>query len=260
MLLAAMTLTSRGQKTLVVDGGGYGLADTVLYYVPSQYSQDSLARPAVILLHGYGGSHRQWPGISPLQDLADDYGMVILCPDGFKDSWYIDSRQGNYATFFAADVMREISALPEVDSLQMFITGLSMGGHGALHLMIKCPGRFLAAGSMSGVLDLRQSSLAKTSLARLLGPQGAGNPNWAKFSAVDNVEAVANANTPLIISCGAQDYLIECNRTFARKCSALGINVVYTESPGRHERPYWRITLPEHLRFFRKYINKSINY
>jgi S-formylglutathione hydrolase FrmB len=35
-----------------------------------------------------------------------------------------------------------------------FITGLSMGGHGAMYLSAKHPELFSAAGSMSGVADM----------------------------------------------------------------------------------------------------------
>lgn len=260
MILPLMLAASAtAQELMVVRGKQYPKADTVLYYMPQgEIPADGAKQPAVILLHGYGGTSRQWERISPLQTLANEYGMILICPDAFKDTWYIDAPDGSndYATFFADELMPALMDRLPIDSTQLFITGLSMGGHGALQMMMRCKGKFRAVGSMSGVVDLRASALSKTSLAKLLGPKGAGNQNWAKFSATDNVQAIKDCGTPIIISCGAQDYLIEANRAFAKKCGALGLDIVYTESPGRHENPYWRITLPEHLRFFRKFTNE----
>lgn len=261
LLLPVMSaLSAAAQHTLVIRSDTYPKADTVLYFVPGGYAADGKI-PAALLLHGYGGSPRQWMGVAPLQTLADEYGMMLICPDGFRESWYIDAPGGgdDFATFMSQSVIPGIIERLPVDTSLFFVTGLSMGGHGSIQMMLRCPGLFAAVGSMSGVMDLRESALSKTCLARLLGPKSGSNANWARYSAVDNVQAVKDAGTPIIISCGAQDYLIEANRTFARKCGAMGVDIVYMESPGRHENKYWRITLPEHLRFFRKFVNKRNN-
>src|SRR6185312_13201992 len=48
--------------------------------------------PVVYLLHGYGGNYAQWPGTAPqLQQEADAFGILFVCPDGGFDSWYFDS-------------------------------------------------------------------------------------------------------------------------------------------------------------------------
>ncbi len=245
------------QKVIVAHHPDYAKSDTILCYMPSEAASDRKI-PTVIALHGYGGGSWQWPSICDLQMLADDYGVMIVCPDGFADSWYMDSPRGgnDYASFFGNAILPAIERELPVDTSLMFITGLSMGGHGALHLALRYRGKFRAAGSMSGVLDLSKSSLVKTSLSKILGPLSADNDNWMRYSAIGHVEAFKESAMPIIISCGAQDYLVGCNREFARKCASLGVDAVYTESPGRHEARYWKAQLPEHIRFFRKFINK----
>ena len=139
------------------------------------------------------------------------------------------------------------------------ITGLSMGGHGALTLFMQNPERFRAAGSMSGVMHLRSSSVSG-SIAKKIGPKTQANSNWENYSVLYNVDKLAAAGKPIIVNCGAQDYLVKVNRDFAAKCKAQNVNIVYSESPGKHERDYWKLTLPGQLMYFRQFVNKSQNY
>lgn len=85
--------------------------------------------------------------------------MIIVCPDG-RNSWYWDSPvdPSMQMESFFTDCL-----IPTVDSLYRTmparggraITGLSMGGHGALWLAWRHPDLFGAAGSMSGGVDIR---------------------------------------------------------------------------------------------------------
>lgn len=249
-----------GQRFMVISGENYPKADTVQYYLPDNINDTSLY-PSVILLHGYGGSYRQWSSICKMQQLSNEFGMILICLDGFKDSFYIDSplkSDEKFATFFRESLIPELKKSLPLDTKMMFISGLSMGGHGALYLMLQNPGVFRAAGSMSGVVDLKASSVAKTCLVKHLGSKTSDNKNWELYSCVGNINRIKEAGCPIIVNCGAQDFLIEANRKFARKCADAGIDIVYMESPGKHERSYWQSMLPEQLRFFRKFINKTL--
>lgn len=264
LLLTASILLAQiaaAQKQLVVSTKNWPASDTVNYYLPTDFSIKE-KYPAVILLHGYGGSHKQWGNICDLQKMADDYQMALICPDGFKESWYIDSpikKEQRYATFFREDFLPAIKGRLPIDTASLFITGLSMGGHGALYLFLQNHAEFRAAGSISGVLDLRMSSVANTSLAKIIGPKTKQNSNWEKYSVIHSVDTFKLAMKPVIVNCGAQDFLIEVNRKFSRKCNDLGISIVYSESPGKHEREYWKRTLPEQLRYFRQFVGKPLS-
>jgi len=249
--------TCEAQKRMVLRGSSYPKADTVQYYVPSSL-QNGERCPAVVLLHGYGGSFRQWASIANLQYYSDEYHFVIVCPDGFKESWYIDSplKKGeNYGTFFRETIMPGICDSLPVDTSMMFISGLSMGGHGALRLFMDNPQLFRAAGSMSGVMDLTTSSVT-ASIAKHLGKKSADNKNWQKFSSCYNIDRLKAIGKPIIVNCGAQDFLIDANRIFVKACAQEGVDVVYTESPGKHDKSYWAMVLPDQLRFFKKFVNK----
>ncbi|MCR5454551.1 MAG: prolyl oligopeptidase family serine peptidase [Bacteroidales bacterium] len=256
-LLLLSVSTADAQRRMVLRGESFPKADTVQYYLPSSL-QEGERCPAVVLLHGYGGSFRQWASITNLQYYSDEFHFVIACPDGFKDSWYIDSplKKGeNYGTFFKETIMPAICDSLPVDTSMMFISGLSMGGHGALRLMMENPDLFRAAGSMSGVMDLTASSVT-ASIAKHLGKKSPDNQNWKLYSNCSNISRLKAAGKPIIVNCGSQDFLIEANRKFARACAQEGMDVVYMESPGKHNRSYWALILPEQLRFFNKFVKK----
>ncbi|MCQ2973250.1 MAG: esterase family protein [Bacteroidales bacterium] len=238
--------------------------DTVMVYTPNKYNNDSITTyPAVILLNGYGGNFRQWSKVSDLQLYADEYQMILICPDGFYDSWYIDSpidTNSCYSTYFKQEILPSIFEQYRIDKNNLFITGLSMGGHGALYLFIQNSEYFAAVGSMSGVLDLKYSSVANTSLAKKIGPKQTDNPNWETYSVINQAIKLKEINKPIIINCGSEDFLIKVNRRFATKCKNLGINIVYAESPGKHDRIYWKLTLPSQLMFFRQFVQKNKRY
>src|SRR5476651_149181 len=60
---------------------------------PAAYATDRDKRfPVVYLLHGAGGSYSNWIKYVPhIQKLADDFQIMLVCPDGASTSWYFDS-------------------------------------------------------------------------------------------------------------------------------------------------------------------------
>ena len=116
--------------------------------------------PVVYLLHGHGGYYKTWLIIKPnLPELADEKGFIFVCPDG-EESWYWDSplhADVQYETFISSELVQYIDAHYPTDARRerRAISGLSMGGHGALWNAIRHPDVFGAAGSMSGGVDIR---------------------------------------------------------------------------------------------------------
>ena len=59
---------------------------------PASYSLKSNNYPVLYILHGAGGDYSSWTSNVPsLQKYADDYNILIVCPDGGSNSWYFDS-------------------------------------------------------------------------------------------------------------------------------------------------------------------------
>jgi S-formylglutathione hydrolase FrmB len=112
--------------------------------------------PVVYLLHGYSDNHSGWIKKAPgFQKASDLHNMIIVCPDGGYSSWYWDSPvdpQSQFETYISKEIVSYIDNKYKTikDRKGRAITGLSMGGHGALYLALRHQDVYGAAGSMSG--------------------------------------------------------------------------------------------------------------
>ena len=107
------------------------------------------ARPAVILIHGAGGSHLSWP--AEIRRLKDQRIYAIDLPGHGKSEGI--GRQS------IADYARCVLEFMETLKIQKAIfVGHSMGGAVALWLGIHCPSRMLGLGLLGTAPRLRVSS------------------------------------------------------------------------------------------------------
>ena len=252
-------VSSQAQKEYVLESEFLSKKDTVWAFIPENV-KDENKFPTIILLHGYSGNYRQWDKLLNLQKMADEYGFIFVCPDGLYNSWYIDvpnnAGQRYESYFFNTLFPWMINELP-VDQDRLFIDGLSMGGHGAIRFFLQRPHLFKAAGSTSGVLDLRCSGLRKTDLKKKLGAYNANV--WKDYTAIGQIGKQNIGNTPMIIDCGLQDHLLDCNRDFVKVGRKAGYNITYIEKNGKHNGKYWKNTFYLHLAFYSKVLDTKRN-
>lgn len=147
--------------TVNVLSAAMGKAVRCVVVVPDGYSKGSDRYPVTYLLHGYSGNYRSWlEGAPEINRYVDEFQMMVVCPDGGYDSWYLDSPMKPkelYETFISKELVQYIDEnyKTRADKNHRAITGLSMGGHGALYNAIRHSDVFGAAGSTSGGVDLR---------------------------------------------------------------------------------------------------------
>lgn len=261
-LLVAFHLTLRAQQQHILKSTHIGATDTVWVFTPSDYGKDAAKKfPLVYLLHGWMGSYHQWNDITSCQSLADRYGFILVCPDGLTDSWYINSpaiRESQYSDFLFLDLVPFIAKTYRTDPGNVFITGLSMGGHGALYLFAQKPGLFRSAGSLSGVTDLG-FCWDEYGISRRLGirDKESGSQLLKTFSVTGNLEKIAGSGKKIFFSCGSSDRFYELNNRFKRLCDEHKIDATYLISPGGHDYPYWRSAIGAHLDFFTKMVKSD---
>lgn len=90
LVLILTTLIVFGQKQIVIKSEYLNAPDTVWIFSPNDYDSKE-AVPVIFLLHGWSGNYHQWDDIINCQEYANDYGTIIVCPDGLYDSWYLNS-------------------------------------------------------------------------------------------------------------------------------------------------------------------------
>lgn len=224
------------------------------------YSKEKF--PVVYLLHGYSGAYNNWINKMPsLIDASNEFKSFIVCPDGGFGSWYIDSEveaTSQYETFISKELVTYIDSAYRTDARHQkrAITGLSMGGHGALMLAIRHQETFGAASSMSGAVDLK-NIIKKYDSDKKFGDTAQHKNVWQKYSVTILVDTFSNQQMPIYIDCGTNDIFIQSNRILHQKLDSLKIKHDYTERTGEHNWAYWTNALPYHLLFFRNYFSRQ---
>jgi S-formylglutathione hydrolase FrmB len=225
---------------------------------PNSYSDKSKKFETVYLLHGHGGSFSNWVKLVPaLKQYADQYQLLIVCPEGSRDSWYFDSPIADsvrFETYIAKEVPAYVDAHYKTiaDRNARAITGLSMGGHGGLFLGMRHADQFAGCGSMSGALLIEYISDPKYGIDKLLGPLPTNKQMYVEHSVMNELDNFPTDSLAIIIDCGVDDYVIEMNRMVHRKMVTLKIPHDYTERPGKHNWDYWRSAVGFQLLYFRQ--------
>jgi S-formylglutathione hydrolase FrmB len=215
--------------------------------------------PVVYLLHGYDGKYDNWIKKMPaLKDWSTLFHSIIVCPDG-GNSWYFNSTADSsiqYETFITNEVVSFTDKKYKTiaDKAHRAITGLSMGGHGAIFLAIRHPRLFGAAGSISGAVDIGQLK-NKYNIIQVLGDTIRQAAAWQGHSVINLFDSIPFSSQPLIIDCGSDDPFIGSNRLLHEKLMKLKIPHDYIERNGGHDWRYWTNALPYQLLFFRKFFD-----
>ena len=240
--------------------------------LPNSYAKSKTSFPVLYLLHGAYGHFGDWLKSTPNKDLvknlADQYNMIIVMPEGETFSFYLDSpvnKESQFETFITQEVIQKVDKTYRTISNKngRVITGLSMGGHGALYLSARHPELFCAAGSMSGAVDMgvmlnRDSSAQVIKLMEpIFGDKSDDIKMYEQYAVLNMMDKIKANKLPLIIDCGVDDFLIEPNKELHRRLVYNKVEHDYTERPGAHTWEYWENALPYHVLFFSKILNKN---
>jgi S-formylglutathione hydrolase FrmB len=206
--------------------------------------------PTLYLLHGLSDDHTIWLRRTGIERYAAERNLAVIMP-AVARSFYQDMASGpKYWTFLSEELPAlcqqwfPLSAAREDN----FVSGLSMGGYGALRLGLARPEHFSAAASFSGALDLarrlREAGKAFSRIDRaewtgIFGPELAAPADADLWLLAAKVAASSGPHPALYLSCGTEDELLADTRTFRRHLDAVGLPVSYDEGPGDHEWGYW---------------------
>lgn len=229
--------------------------------VPESYSPEA-ALPVVYLLHGYGGDYSNWVERAPeIKDLADLYSFIIVCPDGGKGSWYWDSPVDDsfkYETFVTKELIpwvdKKYSTLASKEGRA--ITGLSMGGHGALYLAFRHQDLFGAAGSTAGGVDIRPFP-KNWEMEQRLGNYADNPQRWDEYTVINMLHLLTPNSLQLVIDCGTSDFFNLVNLEFHKELLYRNIQHTFISQPGGHDWNYWQKSISYQLLFMSRFFEKS---
>lgn len=173
-------------------------------YVPSDYAT-STAWPVILFLHGAGergsdGLRQTSVGLAPaIRSDPTRFPAIVVFPQVPEDSQWV-----GMPAEVAMTALRQTQAEFHTDPDRVYLTGLSMGGHGTWYLAYRNPGIFAAVVPICGwVLDIPQF---RGSVPVVPGDSGAPIPAlarrlrqvpiWIFHGEVDRVVPVAGSREP----------------------------------------------------------------
>jgi S-formylglutathione hydrolase FrmB len=231
---------------------------------PNDYSKNKKFA-VVYILHGAGGKYSDWvTAVADKQELpklADLYDVMIVCPDGNETGWYFDSPVDStykYETYISSELVNYIDShySTKKDRSGRAITGLSMGGHGALFLAFRHQDVYGACGSMSGGVDLRPFP-ENWDIAKRLGKYSEYPERWEANSVINLTYLLTPNHLAIIFDCGSSDFFYQVNKNLHEKLLELNIPHDFTVRPGGHTWDYWANSIKYHMLFFNNFFNKS---
>jgi enterochelin esterase-like enzyme len=228
----------------------------ICVYVPQDMQRPTVL-PVVLLLHGVYGSAWSWAHSGGVHLRTDELirkgdlpPMILVMPsDGLwgDGSAYLPHNGLNFEKWIMDDVISAV--IESIDGAEksspLFISGLSMGGFGALRLGAKYGYRFSGMSALSSITSLPQMKLFVQERLK----------SYMQENVVDEDLLATFMNyreqlPPMRFDCGTTDLLIDHNRELHKKMEKEGIPHIYEESPGSHEWPYWSEHIITSLKFF----------
>jgi len=174
------------------------------------------------------------PDTSPRGDgVADDPAWDFGQGAGF----YVDATEAPWAAHYRmrSYVEKELPALVAerfpVDMDRQGVFGHSMGGHGALTIALRNPGRFRSVSAFAPIASPLRCSWGEKALGGYLGPDRAA---WRAYDATALIEDGARVAELLVDQGDADAFLTEQLRPglLAAACEAAGIPLTLRMQPG----------------------------
>jgi S-formylglutathione hydrolase FrmB len=217
--------------------------------------------PTVYLLHGFSGNSTDWEKSGKVSRWVDQYDVILVLPDGGYDSWYFDAPEDptyRYETFVSKELVEYIDSHYKSRKSRDFraITGLSMGGHGAMYLSIRHQDIFGSVGSISGGVDIRPFP-GNWGISKRLGTIEQKPENWEKHTVINLVDGLKNGALNILIDCGSDDFFYKVNCNLHEKLRKVGIAHDFYIRPGAHNWDYWRNAIQYHLLYFSNCFKKA---
>jgi S-formylglutathione hydrolase FrmB len=237
--------------------------------LPPSYDTDKKRRyPILYHLHGLYDTEQSflqsggWNLVEDMQASGELTEFITVTPAG-GTTFYVDARSGkqNYEQFFIREFMPAIEKKYRVKAGRESrgISGISMGGYGALHLAFKYPQLFGSASAHSPAIFLKPpENLRAIAGGRMdvLGPVY-GSPLDQAFYAKNSPltlareHAAALRTMKIYFDCGTEDGygFFAGVRALDKELTELKVAHEAHLYPGAHDWTYFAEHLPASLKF-----------
>lgn len=238
-----------GLRFLTVQSPALGGRGDLIVYVPPG-SDSVVDLPIVVMLHGVYGSFWNWAFKGGAHRVLEHLvvagavpPMALVMPsDGLagEGTAYRNGTDAEYESWIMHDVVDAATEMiPGIGpGSPLFLTGVSMGGYGAVRLGVRHADRVAAVSAHSPVPDL-------VTLSQFVAEPYETNCDDDLASMLVQAAVVP----PLRFDCGTSDPLIDVNRHLHDTLVAASVDHGYDEFPGGHDWDYWHTHVSDTLRF-----------
>lgn len=231
--------------------------------------------PALVYLAGLTCDEQTFMTKAGAQRVAEELGIALVAPDtsprganvpGETDAWdfgvaagfYLDATQPAWKEHYRMESWLMTELLPllassfPIDEKRVGVFGHSMGGHGALTLALRHPGRFKTVSAFAPICAPTQCPWGKKAFTGYLGSDA---EDWASHDASLLMREQREVAYPMgiLIDQGLNDKFLDLEllpHRFEAACLAVGQPLVLRRHEG-HDHGYYFIStfMEEHLRF-----------
>ena len=204
-----------------------GTEMTLGVYLPPQAEESGASLPVLWYLSGLTCTHANVAEKGGYQRVCAELGLIFVAPDtsprgaevpddsdydfGQGAGFYLDATQepfgANYRMYsYLTDELPELIARSfPADMARQGITGHSMGGHGALTIALKNPGRFRSASAFAPIVAPSGVPWGQKALSRYLGED---RDTWRRYDSVALIDDGARV-PELLVDQGSADAFLD---------------------------------------------------
>ncbi|WP_353207571.1 S-formylglutathione hydrolase [Sphingorhabdus sp.] len=235
---------------------------TFSVYVPPHAEGETL--PIVWFLSGLTCTHANVTEKGEFRRACAELGLIFIAPDtsprgegvpddaegaydfGLGAGFYVDATQAPFDThyrmrdYIETELPALIAAHFPADMQRQAIMGHSMGGHGALTISLRNPGRFRSTSALAPIVSPLSCPWGEKALGGYIGQ------DRAQWRAYDSVALVADgARLPdLLVDQGSDDNFLEAQlktHLLVEQCAAVGQAATIRMQPG-YDHSYYFIS------------------
>ena len=240
-------------------------------FVPPQAAAGKV--PVVWFLSGLTCTEENFTVKAGAQRVAAERGLMVIAPDtsprgegvpddpdgaydfGLGAGFYVDAtvapfaRNYRMASYIGRELPEIVGAELPADMVRQGITGHSMGGHGALTLALKNPGRYRAVSAFAPIVSPLNCPWGEKALGGYLGPDKAA---WRAYDACALIEDGARVADILVDQGTADGFLANQLKPelLEAACATAGIPLTLRRQEG-YDHSYFFIAtfIADHLRW-----------
>lgn len=245
--------------------------------LPKDYITSGKHYPVLYMLHGLTANYLEWTKLGVPQ-YANRHDLIVVMADG-GNSWYLnwaksyEGQKNNWDDYITKELIGYVDSHYRTIAKRQgrAISGLSMGGYGALAVGLRHPDMFCSIASHSGALKISKDwydALKEGEKPFVVWPEALEHgskgqrPNIPGFStqkertprgeifltekdieAADPFKLVLKIPIEKIphiyLDCGVEDGLLKGSQDFMKLLMENKIPFTYAESAGEHDESYW---------------------